>query len=235
MKPFSISEIYSNDHSERIIDINPLPENYCTFDCVFCPLGRTMKKTDKPHNFTETETFLDKLNKALTNKDIDLVFINPDGEIFTQSRISEIVHLIRNHHVKVRVISNGYLFNKEEYRHLLDSCDEVIGELAVTNEEDFQKLQRPLPGYTFENLLSNMSSFNSQYQGKFILDITILRNYSDTNEAVGRFQEFIQRIQPDKIFVHTPGKGKLKSAFGINHAKLQEIRTLLNVAVTTQE
>lgn len=53
MKPFSIGEVYLNKNNERIRDINPLPENYCSFDCVFCPLGRTKVKTDKTFNFKE--------------------------------------------------------------------------------------------------------------------------------------------------------------------------------------
>jgi len=35
MKPFSISEVNLNDVGENSIDINPLPKNYCSFDCVF--------------------------------------------------------------------------------------------------------------------------------------------------------------------------------------------------------
>ena len=29
-------------------------------------------------------------------------------------------------------------------------CEEVIGEIKVISEEDFQKIQRPIEGYTFE-------------------------------------------------------------------------------------
>ena len=198
-------------------------------------LGEQRSKTDDPRDFKETDAFMEKLGKVLDHEDIDLVFINPDGELFAQKRITEIIHLIKSHGSKVGIISNGYMFNREEYIPVLNSCDEVTGELAVTTETNFQNLQRPLPGYTLEKLVSNMSSFNSQYQGKFILDITILKDHSDSDEDVERFQEFIQRIEPDKIYVHTPGKGKLKSAFGIKHAKLQEIRDLLNVALPDQD
>jgi len=231
MKPFSISEIYLNKDNERVIDINPLPENYCTFDCVFCPLGRTKVKTANPRDFKETDTFMEKLGKVLDHEDIDLVFINPDGELFAQERIAEIIQLIKSYGSKVRIISNGYLFNREEYIPVLISCDEVIGELAVTTEDNFQKLQRPLPGYTLEDLVLNMTAFNGQYQSKFILDITILKGHSDSDEDVERFQEFIRQIRPDELNVHSPTKGPLASAFGINSARLQEITDQLNMVI----
>ena len=34
-------------------------------------------------------------------------------------------------------------------------CEEVIGEIKVISNEDFQKIQRPIEGYTFENHISN--------------------------------------------------------------------------------
>ncbi len=231
MKPFSISKVYLNEHDERVIDINPLPEKYCNFDCVFCPLGRTRVKTDEPHDLEETGTFLEKLEEALTKKSVDMVFINPDGELFCQSRISEIVDLIKGNGVKIRIISNGYLFKRIDFQAVLNRCDEVIGEVAVTTEEKFQKIQRPLPGYTLKSLVSNMAAFNMQYEGKFILDITILRNYSDSAGDIETFRKFIDQINPDEIYVHTPEKPHLRSAFGIDETKLREISARLERAI----
>jgi len=231
MKPFSISKVYLNEHDERVIDINPLPEKYCNFDCIFCPLGKTQVKTDESHEFEETGTFLEKLEEALTKNSVDMVFIDPDGELFCQSRISEIVDLIKGHDVKIRIISNGYLFNRIDPQAVLNRCDEVIGEVAVTTEEEFQKMQRPLPGYTLESLVSNMSAFNRQYQGKFILDITILKNYSDSAGDIETFRKFIDQIKPDEIYVHTPEKPHLRSAFGIDETRLREISARLERAI----
>lgn len=229
MKPFSIGKIYFNEINERVIDINPLPGKYCTFDCIFCPLGPTKFKTDRPHNFNETGTFLDTLENVLKKETLDVVFIDPDGELLAQERISEIVSLIKKHNIKVKIISNGYLFNRGEYKTILNHCDEVIGELAVTNEDDFQKIQRPLKGYTLEDHVSNLIRFNRQYQGKFILDITILRNYSDSHEDIEKFKEFIKGIKPDEIYVHTPTREKFKKAFAVDEARLQDIKTQLSL------
>jgi wyosine [tRNA(Phe)-imidazoG37] synthetase (radical SAM superfamily) len=129
----------------------------------------------------------------------------------------------------VKIISNGYLFNRDEYKEILNLCDQVIGELAVTSEEHFRKIQRPLQGYTFEKYVSNMEKFNQQYGGKFILDITILKNYSDSNENVERFKKIIRRIKPDGIILQTPEEGELKEAFGVEEARLKEIDNQINL------
>ncbi len=229
MEPFSIGKVYLNEINERIIDINPLPEKYCTFDCIFCPLGPTKFKTEIPHNFNETGAFLDALENVLKQETIDTVFINPDGELFAQERISEVVSLIRKHNVKVKIISNGYLFNRSEYQIILNNCDEVIGEVVVTSEKDFQKIHRPIQGYTLKDHVLNMASFNRQYHGKFILDITILKNYSDKPDDIQTFQEFIKHIRPDEIYVHTPSKEKFKKTFAVDEARLKEIKKELTL------
>ena len=233
MKPFSISKIYTDKISqERTIDINALPENYCSFDCVFCPLGRTIVKTDKDFDFkVDTDLLLTKLNNILEKNQnmIDTVFIDPDGDVLANSRLSEILNLIKKYHIKVKTISSGYLFNIPKYRDRMNLFDEIIGELVITNEENFQKIQRPMKGFTLDNYISNLKNFVKQYEGKFILEITILKNYSDSHENIIEFKEYIKQINPDEVVVQTPSKDKFKKAFGVEDKILYEIKKELDI------
>lgn len=222
MKAFSISEIYLNDIGESTIDINPLPKNYCSFDCIFCPLGRTEVKTDKSFNFEETNSFLIKLENILKTFKIQNVFINPNGEALANDNILNIINLIKSYDACVKLLSNGYLMNKDPYKKILNECDQVIGELAVTSEEKFQKIQRPLANYSLKEYISNMQKFNAQYNGKFFLDITILKNISDTDEDIQKFKNFIKIINPNETFFETP-KGKFKNTLGVPQGRMDEI------------
>ena len=56
---------------------------------------------------------------------------------------------------------------------------EWIKNKTIFTKEDFKKLQRPIEGYTLENYIENMVSFNKQYNGKFIFEITIIKKYND--------------------------------------------------------
>ncbi|MEI6856250.1 radical SAM protein [Psychrilyobacter sp.] len=227
MKAFSISEVYLNDIGENTIDINPLPKNYCSFDCIFCPLGRTEVKTDKSFNFKETNSFLIKLEKILKKFKIQNVFINPDGEALANDNILNIINLIKSYDACVKLLSNGYLMNKDKYKKILNECDQVIGELAVTSEEKFKKIQRPLADYSLNEYVSNMQNFNAQYSGEFILDITILKNISDTDENVEKFKNFIEIINPNETFFETP-RGKFKDTLGVSQERMNEIISEIN-------
>lgn len=228
MNSFSIGNIYKGN-GLRIVDINPLPENYCSFDCVFCPLQRTAVKTDETFYFKETKGFISNLSKFLNDNKVDLVFINPDGEALANAEIMDIVQIIKNKGVKVRILSNGYIFNDNKYRQILEMCDEVIGELSVTNETNFQKLQRPLEGYTLNEYVTNMREFRKWFKGKFILDITILKNYSDSDESIRKFKDMIAKISPDEIFFETANSPKLKDAFKVSDERLDQISKILRL------
>lgn len=229
MEGFSIGKVYEDEFGVKTVDINPLPANYCSFDCVFCPLGRTVVKTDKSFKFKETEEFKKTLEEFLNKENVDMVFINPDGESLANKELIDIVNIIKAKGKKVRLLSNGYIFNNEEYREVLEQCDEVIGELSVVEEEDFKKLLRPLKEYSLSDYIHNMCNFRAWFKGKFILDVTILKNYSNGEEQVKKLNNMIKKIKPDEVFFGTPDGGKLGEAFGVSLERLEEIKnTILN-------
>lgn len=47
---FSYKDIYIED-GKRVLEVNILPEKYCDFDCIFCPIGRSRNKVDTQRSF----------------------------------------------------------------------------------------------------------------------------------------------------------------------------------------
>lgn len=228
MEAFSIGKVYIDEQGLKVIDINPLPKNLCSFDCVFCPLGRTALKTDERFYFEETKEFIDRLSKFLDNNEVDMVFLNPDGEAMANEELIDVIKLIKDRNKNVKILTNGYLLNRPENTEVLELCDEVIGEVMVTTESDFQKIQRPMDGFTLEEYIQNMVDFKRWFQGKFILDITLLKRYSDSDEAVEKLKEYIKRIQPDEVMLETPSREKFKEAFGLDEEKFNYIKRALS-------
>lgn len=226
MDSFSISNVYLNK-GKKTIDINPLPYKYCSFDCVFCPFGRTKVKTNDAKIIYETDKFIKNLELILKQKEIDIVFINPNGEALANYELKNIINIIKSYNIEVNLLTNGYILNDEKYRYTLKLCDKVIGELAVTNEEDFKKIQRPLDGYTLQIYIDNMTEFNKWFKGKFLIAITILKGYSDSEDDIDFFKRVIKKINPDDIILETPTRKKFKQAFGVDREKLKIIEQRL--------
>lgn len=227
MEPFWISDIVERN-GEKTLYINPLPEKYCTFDCVFCPMEmRTSKKTDQYFHFEGTQQLLSRLETILSKSSVDNVFIMPDGEGLANADLTSILEVIKRHGCKSKIISNGYLFNHPQYKEILLQFDEVIGELMTVNEEDFQKLQRPIEGYSLGSYVENMAAFRKDFTGDFNLSITLLKNYSDDAEALKFFRVAVAKIKPNNIYWETPEEGKLQQAFGVNEDVIEKFKAEL--------
>ena len=200
MNNFTYKDVYIEE-GKKVLEVNILPEKHCNFDCIFCPIGRSKNKVDTQKSFDEIDISLAELNKKIDETKAELVFINSKGEAFINDKILDIIDFIKNKGVSVRLLSNGYLLGREEFIKIANKCDEIVGEIKVITEEDFQKIQRPIDGYTLEKYINNMISFNKQYKGRFIFDVTIIKGYNDDDESVEKLKEVIRQISPDKIIV----------------------------------
>ncbi len=227
MSGFSYKDIYLED-GRRVLEINILPEKYCNFDCIFCPIGRSKNKIDEQKSFENYESSLAELGEKIDNNNAELVFINSKGEAFVNDKIVEIIDFIKNKGIPVRLLTNGYLLGRDEYIEIANKCDEVLGEIKIIDENDFIKIQRPIDGYTLEKYISNMVLFNKQYNGKFIFEITIIKGYNDDDESVQKLKRIIKEISPDKVIIARMEDEIFKKKLGITDERFSEIsKTLL--------
>jgi len=229
MGGFSYKDIYIED-GRRVLEVNILPEKYCNFDCIFCPIGRSQNKVDTQKSFDKIDSSLIELESMIENTKAELIFINSKGEALVNDKIGDIVDFIKGKVLPVRLLSNGYLLGRDEYIKIANKCDEVVGEIKVITEEDFQKIQRPIEGYTLVEYISNMVSFNKQYKGKFIFEITIIKGYNDDEESIQKIRDIIKEISPNKIIIARMEDERFKKKLGITDERFEEIsNALLNI------
>jgi wyosine [tRNA(Phe)-imidazoG37] synthetase (radical SAM superfamily) len=229
MGGFSYKDIYIEE-GIRVLEMNILPEKYCNFDCIFCPIGRSQNKVDTQKSFDKIDSSLIELVSMIDNTKPELIFINSKGEALVNEKIIDVINIIKGKGLPVKLLSNGYILNQPEYKEIASMCEEVIGEIKVISNEDFQKIQRPIEGYTFENHISNMKAFKEQYKGKFILEITILKGYNDDEESIQKIRNIIMEISPDKIIIARIEEEIFMKKFGITDIRYEEISNeLLNI------
>jgi len=226
---FSYKDLYIED-GRKVLEVNILPEKYCNFDCVFCPIGRSQHKTDVQRSFPGTDNSIVELENNINALNPDLIFINSKGEALLNDRIDDIIDLIKANGKAVRLFTNGYLLRRSEYMKIANRCDEVVGEIKVLSEEDFQRLQRPIKGYTLAEYISNMAAFRRQYAGRFIFEITIIKGCSDGPGSIEKLKDIIREISPDKIVVAKINDKRFEKKFSITDERLEEIsRALLDI------
>ncbi|WP_425449847.1 radical SAM protein [Dethiothermospora halolimnae] len=226
MGDFAYKKVYLED-GKKILEINILPEKYCNFDCIFCSIGKSYNKVDTQQSFDKMDNSLRELENMIENYSPDLVYINSKGESLINSNVNPIIDLIKNKGVSVRLLSNGYLLGEDKYMRIANKCDEVIGQIKAISEEDFQKIQKPIEGYTLKAHLASMTLFNKQYRGRFILEIMIIKGYNDTEESINKLRDIINKLSPDKIVIEKINDKRFKKKLGISNERYEYISEIL--------
>lgn len=226
---FTYKDIYVED-GKKVLEINILPEKYCNFDCVFCPIGRSKNQVDTPVSFEDIEASIAELGDMIEKTNPELIFINSKGEALVNDKVEEVIDFIQSKNLPVRLLSNGYILARDEYINIANKCEEIIGEIKVITEEDFKKIQRPIEGYTLEEYISNMAFFNKQYNGKFIFEITVIKGYNDDEKSIEKLKDIIKKISPDKVVIVRIDDERLKKKMWVEDKHFEEIsKELLSV------
>jgi len=230
MGNFTYKDVYIED-SKKVLEVNVLPEKYCNFDCIFCPIGQSSNKADIQIAFDGFQESMQDFENMIETTKAEMIFINSKGEAFVHDRIIEIIAFIKSKNLLVKLLTNGYLLGDAAYREIANMCDEVIGEIKVITEDDFQKVQRPIEGYTLEEYISNMVSFSKQYTGKFIFEITIVKGYNDDDASINKLKEIIKSVSPSKVIVVRMEDEPFKKKLGISDERYAEITQALQFSM----
>jgi len=222
-----VKKVFENSENKKVMEINILPSKYCNFNCVFCPIGTNGTQTDKSSRFEETEDFLSFLAVQIDEQKPDVLFLNSMGESFANDQLAEFIALARKKNVEISLYGNGYLLGYPEYARLASLCDEVTGEIKAITEEDFQKLQRPMKGSTLEQYWNNMLRFREGYEGKFTIDLSIIKDVNDDPESIEHIRRFLNKLKVDKVLLETFVDEKFGSAFGVSKDKMEMARRVL--------
>ena len=68
-----------------------------------------------------------------------------------------------------------------------------------------------------------MVSFNKQYKGKFIFEITIIKGYNDDEKSIEEIKNIIKEISRSTIIVERIDDERFKKKLGITDERFEEI------------
>jgi len=187
----------------RSLGVDLVPPKTCTFDCVYCQLGRTTDLTAKRACRAPVDEVLADVARRLEARP-DYLTVSGSGEPTLHSGVGEVVRGLRElSDVPVAVLTNGSLLYLPEVRRALRAADRVIPSLDAPDETLFRAVNRPHPALTFDLLVEGLVRFRDEYQGFLALEVLLLGGVSDTADAVARMAPLVERIAPDVVQLGT--------------------------------
>jgi wyosine [tRNA(Phe)-imidazoG37] synthetase (radical SAM superfamily) len=187
----------------RSLGIDLVPLKTCTYDCIYCQLGRTANKTTQRKEWTPLRGVLKELEAHLSN-DLDYITISGSGEPTLHSGIGSLIKAIKAiTDTPVAVLTNGSLLWLPEVRDALCRADLVIPSLDAGDEYLFRHVNRPHKSITFHRMIDGLYEFRKSFPGQYWLEVLLLGGITGLTVPVERIAEIAGRIGPDRIHLNT--------------------------------
>ena len=195
----------------RSLGIDLVPFKTCTYDCVYCQLGRTTHKTVRRRRWLEAADVIAGVRDRLSSEP-DVIALAGSGEPTLHAGLGEVIDGIKEiTSVPVAVITNGSLLSRPSLRHELADADIVLPSLDAPDERLFSLVNRPHASLRLADVVRGMIAFREGYEGQVWLEILLLDWSTGTLAEVERLAALAARIAPDRIQLNTVARPPAES------------------------
>lgn len=211
----------------RSLGVDALTFKSCSFDCVYCQLGRTTNHTVERREYVPTAEILDELRRKLEENDRpEYISFAGSGEPTLHSGLGEIIRGIKAMtDVPVVVFTNGGLLWRPEVRADLRAADVVIPSLDGGDPALLDKVNRPEPSLSFDRIVEGLIAFRDEFPGQLWLEVMLLGGVSDDDASVDAIARIAERIRPDKVQINSVCRPPAESwALPVSASRLLEIQ-----------
>jgi wyosine [tRNA(Phe)-imidazoG37] synthetase (radical SAM superfamily) len=207
--------------------VDLVPFKTCSYDCIYCQLGRTTCKTVERKEWVPMDAVLDELKLKLVSRP-DYITLSGSGEPTLHSRLGEIIeHIQAMTQVPVAVLTNGSLLWQKQVREELALADVVLPSLDAADPERFEFINRPHPEVTFERLLEGLEAMRREFAGQYWLEVMLLGGYTALPVPVRQLAELTRRIRPHKVQLNTAVRPPAEDyAMAVPPERLEELARL---------
>ncbi len=213
----------------RSLGVDLVPFKTCTYDCIYCQLGRTTCKTVETNEWVPLEEVLDQLQEKLASEP-DYVTLSGSGEPTLFSRLGELIDGIKAMtRVPVAVLTNGSLLWQKEVRRQLMAADLVVPSLDAGDEAMFRLVNRPHESISLEQVLEGLIDFRRAFRGKYWLEVFVLGAYTGIPGELAKVAECVERIRPERVQLNTVTRPPAeKHAVGVSSERLGELAPMFH-------
>ena len=210
----------------RSLGVNNIPPKTCSYSCVYCQVGKTMKMRVERTHFYEPEIIANSVNNKLKQarekgEPIDYLAFVPDGEPTLDINLGKAIGLLRAFGIKIAVITNASLMWREDVRQDLQMADWVSLKIDAVTTDTWRQIDRPHKLLNLDKILDGILEFRRIFKGELVTESMLIGDINDTRRELERIAEFIAELNPDRSYLGIPTRPPAKK--NINAASEKNI------------
>ncbi|MFW6303144.1 MAG: radical SAM protein [Candidatus Sumerlaeota bacterium] len=218
----------------RSLGVDLTPGNTCSYNCVYCQLGKTVNHTAERREWAPTGEVIDELRRWHEQADTaaDVVTLAGSGEPTLHTGFGRVLDAARSiTGLPTVLLTNGSLLHMDDVRRDAALADIVKVTLSASDEAMWQRLHRPAEGLTFSNLEKGLLAFREEYEKTLWLEVMVVRGINDSPEAMRPLARLAKRHTPDQVQINTVVRPPAESdAQAAEFRRLEELALVFDPA-----
>lgn len=203
--PIATSTVYGPVRSWRVgnsLGIDLLfTSSICSFQCVYCQLGKILDHTLERKIYVPTEKVLADLKASLW-QDADIITFSGNGEPTLALNLAEVIREVKRFTGKpVMVLTNATTLGDPQVRADLAAADKVFCKLDAADDALLARVNRPVEGITLRSIVEGIKALRAEYPGYLAIQTMFMpMNRAELDAMIDLFNE----IRPDEVQLNTP-------------------------------
>ena len=184
------------------IDLICSEKKICSFDCIYCQLGRQSITTTNRQDFIS----MDELNKEvihiLKKVSPDVITFSGMGEPTIAKNLDQAIRTLRKiTNAPLAILTNSTLMNNKDVIESLFKLDIVVAKLDASNENLFQEINQPADNISFKETIESIKNFKNTYSGRLNIQTMFMNNNINYAKEIANV---VSKIEPFEVQINTP-------------------------------
>ena len=193
----------------RSLGVNHIPPKMCSYACVYCQVGHTLRMQMTPGPLYEPRAVANAVLRRVEQiqhlgEIIDYITFVPDGEPTLDINLGREIELLRILGIKIAVITNASLLWRDDVRETLSKADWVSLKMDTVRDETWHYVNRPHGRLRLGSILEGMLEFASMYRGTLVTETMLVSGVNDDETNLRAVAEFLACLNPEKAYLSIP-------------------------------
>ncbi len=191
------------------LGVNNIPVKVCSYACVYCQIGRTLRMQIRRESFYPVERVVEEVSVHLHHvqsqgEKVDYIAFVPDGEPTLDINLGREIAALKPLGVPIAVITNASLIYLPDVQEDLAQADWVSLKVDAATEPTWHRVDRPQRILPWERILEGMLSFARHYAGVITTETMLVAGLNDTEDEVQGIAAFLAHLSPHKAYIAVP-------------------------------
>lgn len=228
----------------RSVGVNNIPPKVCSYSCVYCQLGRTLKMQVEREAFYPPEEVWRSVQERVARageagEAVDYLTFVPDGEPTLDVSLGAEIERLKALHLPVAVITNASLISRQDVRDALMGADWVSLKVDAVNEHTWRRVNRPHGSLKLAAIMEGAIRFAREYGGRLVTETMLVAGLNDGAEDLGAVAGFLALLNPAVAYISIPTRppgepwvlcpdeSTLNQAYYILRERIQQVEYLI--------